>query len=240
MTMPSDVPLTIVCGVTSLPSDIEKVYAQRFRVYTAYKYIDPAKFPANAEHDAFDAHSTYVVAKRGERVIGSLRLIHGTSLPIHKYFDFTEPASFSQIPTVERAELSRLVVERLQPVDVDIPRNIIMLMLVKVVTDEARQRGLRIGYAYLKASLIRKLRLLRFPYQLIDSYACTYPETGFMHPYFSDAGDSVTPGYFFLDEVENYLDYFFVQQHLLERTDDRSYALKHDAFNGVLKMLGIL
>jgi hypothetical protein len=177
------------------------------------------------------------VVTQGERLLGSLRLIQSAALPIDDCFTFNLPKKAREF---DRAEISRLVVERNHPVDDFIPRNLIMLLLIKSVVSYAKQNDLGLGVAYVKQSLLQKLRLLRFPIHLLKEYKCIYPKNGPMIKYFSDNKDPARPAFFYIEEVDAYVSKLFHSRLFLQKGSRNVYQLRQDMFNSVLKTLGIL
>jgi N-acyl-L-homoserine lactone synthetase len=232
--------IKIQASVLKKGADATEVYKQRYRVYSRYGYLHESDFSSKKEADAFDKKEcTYVVAKRDERLVGSLRLIEATVLPIEVYFKFKLPKK--ALDKLERrAEISRLIVERLHPADDLIPRNLIMLSLVQALVEEAMQRDIELGVAYVKQSLLRKLRRLRFPIHVISESKCVYPKNGPMAPYFYSKKDPVSPAYFYIDEVNAYLLSVFHGRFFAKSKEAHMFTLRKDMFNSMLSALGIL
>ena len=185
--------------------------------------------------------ATYIGAKIGDRLLGSVRIIRSHSLPIEKSFSYQLPPEVQHIDSDATVELSRLVIER-TPADEDVPRNIVMLFLADIGLLEAQTKGSRLGVMYLKNKLLNKMRLLRLPIRTLQTFTCTYPQDGPMAPYFFNQPDNlVTPGYFVLEEIEAFLHTVLRNKNIFSvATDGKTYSLKKSMYNRFLSSLGIL
>ncbi len=226
-------------GIADSKSEMSDVFKQRCRVYSKYGYIDSADCVDGLDSDEFDEHSVHIVAyNKDKRLLGSVRMINSTKLPIQTFFDFGVNSNFPEIPRGKLVELSRIVVCR-RDSDSYIPRNILIVFMSKILVDVAIKNDFRIGLAYLKESLLKKILMLKMPVTVITDYKCIYPEGGFMSKYFYKDRDSVTPAFFILGDFLRYLDDILVNKNLFECVDN-TYTLHNTMYTRFLKSLRIL
>ena len=225
------------------PHLLAQVFEQRQRVYHKYGYIHKDYISGTSDQDEFDnpGLSTHIAALRGDRLIGSIRLIHTDPLPIERFFTFEKPDDVGKFTTKEECELSRLVIERTDD-DRVIPRNILMLFMANIAHEVAQEHGYKVVYAYVKKRLLKKLNLLRSPFKEIDTYMCTYPQDGFMAPYFYEQEDDpVIPAYTNVDEGSAFLDAIVRDKNLFDYNEaTHTYTLRHTMYTRFLRHLGIV
>lgn len=224
-----------------LELEYPQMHAQRYRVYAKYGYIRREDYPSQFEKDAFDSNSVYYGAFIGERLLGSVRVVRTSPLPIETFFTFQVPQDIKAVPAKERCEIGRLVVERKHPDDTVIPRNIVMLFLIKALVDrEASETKTPIAYAYLTSALLRKLTILGIPVHTLKNVQCLYPRVGPMHGYFYSEKGAIVPAYFVVAEIRAYLDSLVTSKRMFDQIGPDSYHLRHSLFNKFLSTLGIL
>lgn len=215
------------------------MYAQRLRVYNKYHYFDATAQSLTEDIDTYDSMKAcvYIGAQSNGRLLGSMRLIDTTPLPLFKTFSFETPAQFSNAQKM--GELSRLVVERTGD-DKHIPRNILMLFLADVALQYAQTHGYDKGCAYIKQKLVSKLRLLRMPFVSVPEFSCTYPHDGMMAPYFYNQPDDVPqPCFFDVLEVSEFL-HSVVRNPSLFEQNGTQYTLRNTLYRKFLSSLGVL
>ncbi len=215
-------------------SDMDKIFELRHAVYKKYGYFDLEE-SSGKDIDAFDTNNTiYVVAKRGERFLAAIRAVPGPDLPIHHFFKISE---MHPVRTESMYEFGRLVVHRTED-DSEIPKNIILLMLIHVTIDACADRC-SLGVAYIKTKLLKKLHLLKFPLHQYKNYECIYPQDGKLHNYFYSVDDPPVPSYFQPDEVVQFSNDTFSNKNLF-RVAGNIYTLQNTFYKMFLKKMGIL
>lgn len=232
----------ITVGELVDPQSILETYRQRLRVYGRRGYLRADAFPEKQDKDDYDESGscTYVAALNGDsRMLGSIRLIQAEKLPIQRFFTFETPSCMTG-DYRRHGELSRFVIERKHPDDDHVPRNILLLFMVKVLLEIAHERQLICTYAYLKESLLKKMSLLRLPVGIIPEYTCVYPKDGPMAGYFY-SDEPVVPAYFDVEAVRTYINDTLHDPKMFEFDDARRvYTLRHSIYNSFLKTLGII
>ena len=113
-------------GTPQTEEELNKMYRLRYYVYSKRGYINKEEYPEKVEKDEYDnGNAIYVVAQINDRILGTVRLIVDKFLPTEKdCFDFMEPEKLKPIKRTERAELGRLIVERLAD-DKFFPRHVV-------------------------------------------------------------------------------------------------------------------
>ncbi len=228
------------CGLITSKEMQKQMFEQRLRIYNKYKYFDPAQAGALSEDtDAHDTPSiaTYVGISLDGRLLGSMRLLHTSPLPLFKTFTFNTPEQFNSAKKM--GELSRLVVERTKE-DSFIPRNVLMLFLADVALTYAQKEGFDVGCAYIKSKLIGKLRLLRMPFTSLQDFSCAYPKDGMMAPYFYNQPDDVpVPCFFHVTDIATFLHEVLRNTSLFEQSGT-NYTLRNTLYRKFLSTLGVL
>jgi len=235
LTIPGTPATTLTFGILDKESEYAAVYAQRYRVYKKYDYIDAGAFPQKSERDEYDQdHCVYFGAYNGTRLLGSVRMIlkeKSVILPIEKFFSFKSEK--------RSCEISRLVIERQAGIDDIIPRNLVLLLLGNILVEEAARRSLTQGYAYLTDSLANKLSLLRVPYVRIAHTGCRYPRDGVMSKYFYSTNAEIIPAAFSIEEMINYFHTRIHSRALFVRNGNH-LILRQTVYTSLLQRLRIL
>lgn len=232
---------TIFFGVPETAHELEQMFRLRYDVYSARGYIRPEQFSDRQEKDSYDeaGKCDYVVASLDEKIIGAVRLIYDEELPTEKEcFSFSEPAAMREIPRNQRAELGRLIV--VPPSDEYLPRNIIMLCLIKVLVDIGITKNILGGYAFIKKSLEMKLETLRMPIHRIHPYQQVYPAGGMLSGYFSQKQNPAIPMYFLTEEFRAYTDRLMNKRLMFKRIGATRLALRRNIYNVFLRFLHII
>ncbi|MCS7184042.1 MAG: hypothetical protein NZ866_01695 [Patescibacteria group bacterium] len=209
-------------GIPNNENELIEMFKLRYEIYSKKNYIDIKRFPERLEKDDYDKNnkSIYFIAKINYDLIGSLRLIKDNLLPTQIYFDFIEPEEIKIIPPEKRIEIGRLVVKR-KNLDskVYLPRHLVMLTLFKSALSYCQENNYLGGYAFIKKTLEKKLKLIKFPFHYIKKYTQRYPKDGILFNYFNDIKDPVIPIYFLISEVKNYLDIFFNNRFIFSKSN---------------------
>lgn len=233
---------TIYFGVPDSDQELQDMYQLRYAVYSSRGYIDSSLFPAQQEKDEYDLSGkcSYFIAKVDNQIIGTVRLIKDRFLPTEKEcFSFEEPLDIKKIPREDRAEIGRLIVSRNNN-NKYLPRNIVMLFLIKCLTDFGISHKIDGGYAFIKEKLDSKLKKLKIPVHEIKNYKQIYQQGGILYNYFCQEDDKVIPIYFITKEIGKYIDEVLDNSHMFKKIEDRKYVLRGTLYNGFLKMLGII
>ncbi|MFA5048192.1 MAG: hypothetical protein WC516_04185 [Patescibacteria group bacterium] len=196
-------------------AELSSMYKFRHDSYLRHGYISAGYFHDGLDRDVYDStgRCVYFVAKVDKKIIGSVRLIVSDPLPTEKdCFDFVEPATIEAMPRDQRAEVSRLIVEKLDS-DVYFPRHLVMLGLISCLVDYAESHELLGGYGFIKDKLKNKLAKIKIPIGIITQFQQKYSK-GLLHDYFNDPQDPVWPIYYSSRLLRDYLnlvyEYFFV------------------------------
>ncbi|OHA82508.1 MAG: hypothetical protein A3B07_02705 [Candidatus Yonathbacteria bacterium RIFCSPLOWO2_01_FULL_43_27] len=233
---------TIYFGVPNCEKELQEMYRLRYNIYTSRGYIDPKLFPSQQDIDDYDLSGKcdYFIAKVDEQIIGTVRLIKDQFLPTEKEcFSFEEPSDIKSISRENRAEIGRLIVAR-NDNNKYLPRNIVMLFMIKCLADFGLNSGISGGYAFIKEKLDSKLKKLKIPVHTIDNYRQIYQQEGVLYNYFNQEGDKVIPIYFITDEIGKYIDDVLHNSRMFQKAEDTKYVLRSNLYNGFLKMLGII
>lgn len=227
----------IYFGVPDTAKEVKDMYDLRYGVYLRKKFIDENKNKTDV--DEYDKHSLYCIAKIDKQIIGSVRLIKGTELPIKKIFSFREPLTIKDISNHNRGEISRLVINKYKE-GVYLPRNLVMLFLIDCLVIIAKKEKLHMGFAFIKESLTKKLNKLDAPVKFIGKYTHSYPKNGVLYKYFYESKDKVVPAYFFTQEMGDYLEKILGNDRMFEKIGKNKYFLKGSLYNRFLRILKII
>lgn len=199
-------------------NSIEKKDMFRFRyaIYRAHDYIDANKLCE--DKDLYDDNNTYyinVLSKKQNRIIGSVRIIKTTPLPILKEgFNFKEPFVISKFSHNKIVELSRLIVDKYDK-NIYLPRHFVLFILIIEINKFLKEQGVNFAYSFVKQSLLTKLVKLNFPFFRIKKYNQKY-NTGVLEKYFHQNNNPVIPIYFFrhLVSLYVYLSFFKFKKYI--------------------------
>jgi N-acyl-L-homoserine lactone synthetase len=228
-------------GIPTTKHEIEKMYKLRYIIYRKHNYIQSQKKTLDIDYYDRAHKSVYFIAKVKNTIIGSVRLIITKKLPTEaKCFSFAEPPEIASIPRAQRGELSRLVIAKFQLSNGEyIPRNIVMVGLLKVLVEYCKAHMLLGGYSFIKNSLWIKLKKLRFPIHFIPKYTQIYNQK-YLHGYFHQKNNPVYPVYYMRSEVEHYLERVFKNRMIFRRESSKKLELKNNFFIRILRTLHLL
>lgn len=104
----------IFFGIPDNQQEMDEMHKLRYKVYSERNYIDKNCFKDEKEKDEYDENKSYhFIAKIDDRIIGTARLITDHYLPTEKdCFKFNEPKKLKKVPRENRAEISRLIVDK--------------------------------------------------------------------------------------------------------------------------------
>lgn len=195
------------------------------------------------EKDSFDelGKCAYFVAKLGDRIIGTVRLIFGDPLPTEDYFTFQEPEVMHKISRNQRAELGRLIIiPPNREKKVFFPRGLIMLMILRTLVDYAETHEIFGGYAFVKHRLLGKLTKLKVPVIRINNYEQHYPVSGTIYNYFNQPDDPVLPICFVTSDIRQYFDKVMSNHWVFETLDKGELKLRQNLYVKFLQTMGII
>jgi len=217
--------------------EIEEIARLRARVYSRKGYFSE---PKEIDEDEFDRdpNTLYFYAKYNGSIIGSLRVIRSSILPIERFFHFSEPEKMKVVPRDKRCEVSRLVVER--PDGESFPRNLVMIFLLLRLTRFAQRNQLMAGYSFIKESLQRKLDKVKAPFYRIADYKQDYPAGGVLFKYFNDPSDKVLPVYFFADEAVKYFEKILKRRFFIQEREENVFVLRNSFYTKALTFFKII
>lgn len=199
----------ILFGTPESEEEFEKMYSLRFDVYSEKEYFhksaNEAKNRTDKDQYDVDKKCFYAIAVIDDsRIIGSVRLICDKILPTEIFFKFDTPQKMEEVPIVSRGEIGRLVIQPYAKSSF-LPRNLVLLFLLKTIFQIGHNAGVKGGYSFVKKGLLHKLQKLKVPIHVIHEYVQDYPHDGILFNYFNQLDNPVYPTYFFADEIEQYL-----------------------------------
>lgn len=230
-------------GTPETEKELDEMFCFRFEQYAGRGYIDPQKFTDGMEKDSIDEFGkcVYFVAKLGDKIVGTVRLIFCDPLPTEEYFTFQEPEIFHKVPRNQRAELGRLIIV---PPDKEkkifFPRGLIMLMVLRTLVDYGDTHGILGGYAFVKSRLLEKLIKLKVPVIRISNYEQHYPLDGTIHNYFNQPNNPVLPICFVTDDIRRYLDKTMSNYWIFETLGEGELRLRHNLYTKFLQTRGVI
>lgn len=233
----------IYFGSPDSEMELDEMYALRFNVYSRNGYFDTnKKHHTQKDIDDYDHYGKchYVIAVIDGRIIGAVRLIQTSPLPTEVFFDFTPPKIINEIEPAHRAEISRLVIDQYSK-DSFLPRNLILLFLIKILLVKGNDLGIVGGYAFIKKNLFEKLNRLKVPVMSIKLHVQRYPSDGVLYNYFNQDQNPVSPSFFISSEVEAYIEGVLgVNSHLVSQQSSGHYILNNTLYTKFLRRLKIL
>lgn len=236
----------ILFGEPDSKEEFEKMYSLRFDVYSGKKYFSESfggtKNATDKDHYDVDKKCFYAIAMVDDgRIIGSVRLIRDKILPTELFFKFKTPKNIVGIPLGERGEVGRLVIQPYSKSSF-LPRNLVLLFLLKTLFQIGHDVGVKGGYSFVKRSLFGKLGKLKVPIHLVHEYVQDYPKNGILYNYFNQLDNPVYPAYFLTDEIEHYLDAFFDPKSRIIKyvQKDDTFILNDTLYTKFLRRMHIL
>jgi len=200
----------VKCGQPQTEKELKEMFKFRNDVYEKHNYITKGFYADGLDIDDYDKSGkcVYFTAKVDNKILGTARLIIEDYLPTEKdCFDFEEPEALKNIPRNRRAEVSRLIVEKLEEGNY-FPRHLVMLGILDCITEYCGKNSIDGGYSFIKDKLRKKFESIRMPIHIIKDFKCKYflPT---LHDYFNDPVDPVWPIYYINDEIKEYLKILF-------------------------------
>lgn len=236
----------ILFGEPESKEEFEKMFSLRFNVYSAKKYFKDNfdGFKEKTDQDIYDlgGKCLYAIAVvDNDRVIGTVRLIRDKILPTELFFKFDTPQKIEEVPITDRGEVGRLVIQQYSESSF-LPRNLILLFLLKTVLKIGRDAGVKGGYSFVKKGLLDKLAKLKVPIHIVREYIQSYPNDGILFNYFNQQDDPVSPTYFFTSEIEQYLDNVLnSKSKIIQRgEDEKTFVLNDSLYTRFLRRMKIL
>jgi len=198
----------ILFGIPTTQNELNDMFALRYSVYSERGYIEPNEQRSDRDEYDDDKHTQYFIAKIGEHIVGTVRMIRTTQLPLEKdCYTFDEPEAIRSIPRDKRIEIGRLVSTPLNAEEgIYFPRHVVMLGLLISMIRFAQGEGLQGGYAFVKKGLYTKLHRVRIPVHPIVPAEKIYGK-GILHKYFYE-GEDVVPLFFLSKEVMRTLRFY--------------------------------
>lgn len=234
---------SIFFGEVDTDEEKEGVFKLRFDVYTERNYIDPKNYNDNLDIDDYDRDSKcrYFITQTDGETIGAIRLIQCNPLPTEKFFSFDPPREIVQIATKDLCEFSRFVI--IPPRRMNgryLPRGLVMLFMFDMLVSYCNNNRIEGGYAFVKNSLLTKLKKFKVPVKLIQNFSLRYPSEGPLKKYFDDVGDAVFPIYFITESVGRYLHSLLFNSKLFQTIDDKRVLLRENIYVRFLRGLKII
>ena len=216
-------------GIPDNDEELQEMFKFRYKIYLQHNYI--SENLDQKDIDEYDGGlSKYFIASVDNRIIGTIRLIRDTYLPTEKdCFKFAEPQSIANIPSGNRAELGRLIIEKYSD-KIFLPRHLVLLGLLLCVTEYALENDLRGGYSFIKNSLKIKLDKLKFPFHSIENFEQVYNQK-LLSNYFNSIDDPVWPIYYLTFEVNKYLNKIFSNKIFFKKVDNNFVFRNQFIFN---------
>lgn len=233
---------TIYFGMPDSEKEIKEMFNLRYLVYKSKNYLKNKLTVNLSDKDIYDLEKKcfYFIATLDDKIIGTVRLIKTDPLPTEsECFNFKEPLQMGKISRIQRAELSRLISI---PYDVDkyLPRNIVLLFLMKSVFDFCLKNNISGGYSFITKKLYIKIKKLKVPFHLINNYVLIYSKDGLLSPYFSQKDNPIYPIYFLINEFDHYLKEVFENRKIFKKESNKKFFLKSNIYNSFLRFLGII
>ena len=235
---------SVFFGIPETEEEAGEMFHLRYYVYNLKGYLNSNIDPDLLDRDEYDLEHKcyYLTAKIDERVIGTVRLIIDNFLPTEREcFEIQEPTAMKKIPRGQRGEISRLIVI---PYDKNnkqyLPRNIILLFLIKSVFTLCSDNNILGGYSFVTEKLYKKIQKLKIPVHILRNHKLVYSQEGLLYPYFHQKGNPIIPIFYMRDEIEQYINKIFNKKSLFARVKDNKYILKQNLYNQFLRLLKII
>jgi len=232
----------IYFGIPDNAEELNKMFSLRYDVYKNNKYFNPSIKYGPIDKDEYDLENKcfYFIAKIDGKIIGTIRAIKDNILPIESYcFKFEEPDAIKIIPRNERVELGRLVV--VPPGEKQyLPRNIVLLFLIKSAVNFLQEKNINGGYAFVTKKLYNKLSKLKVPFCSIEKYTQIYPQSGLLYPYFNKKDNPIYPIFYLRKDLEKYFSKIFNKKKLVKEIDKNKFVLIDSLYNNFLRLLNII
>jgi len=196
----------LILYVPNTESEMNSMFRFRYDQYLKHGYININD--EGLDRDEYDingmAYYFNIFSVKQKRILASVRLIISDPLPIIKdCFTFKEPLLVRAISKGKKCEISRLIVDAYDS-EHFLPRNMLMLILVNAIQKYCHKNSIFFAYAFVKESLLLKLKKIFFPIFTIRKYRQKY-RGSILKPYFSQASNVVIPAYFISPVLRIYL-----------------------------------
>lgn len=227
---------SICFGIPDNPAELEKMFLLRREVYKKNGYIS-----APSDKDEYDENekSVYFIAKMGDEIIGTVRLILDNPLPTQKDFSFQEPEEIKEISPMRRGELGRLISVPYKK-NIYLPRHLVLLFLLVSVAVYSEENGILGGYSFVTTKLYDKIKKLKVPFKVVEEFEQIYPEGGILYPYFNQKNNRILPIFYKTSEIQEFLKGVFDSKSIFEDLGGGKFKLKDNLYNKFLKLLKII
>jgi len=224
---------TIDFGIAETEKEKRDMFKLRYKIYVEKKkYIPKELTDGELEVDSYDKSDKCVhfIAKNNDQVIGCLRIIRTTPLPIFKdYFEFEEPNEFKNIPPEQKFEVGRLIsIGNIN--NKFLPRHLIPLGLLYSLAKFTHEENMVMGYGAIKKYIFDKFAKIKFPVHKIENYKNIYnPESDDpLKNFFNKKDNPVIPVYFIRKETSRYLDKLFKKSFAFKEKEKDHFLFRGD------------
>jgi N-acyl-L-homoserine lactone synthetase len=228
-------PSYIDFGQPETPEEYEEMFKLRYDVYVKEKKYIPNTDKLEKNREERDEHDEnqechYFIAKYGDKIIGTARIIEVDPLPIKKdYFDFEDPDEFKNTSNKKIIEIGRLI-SRPKILNLEnFPRRIIPLGLFLTMTKYGIEKKYEGGYGALKLYALKKFKKVGVPVRLIKDYELKYSSDDSNDPLknFFTSDDPVVPMYFLNKELKRFFE-VLEKVGFLKREEEKIYYIKNE------------
>jgi len=235
--------LEINFGIPDNQAELNGMFSLRHKVYVEEKkYIPAGLNDIDQDIDEHDKNKecTYFIAKIGDNIVGTTRTIKSAVLPTEKdYFYFDKPNALIGFKPDDMVEIGRIISRPHQFVNDKIPRGIVMMGLMFVMVEFAKENGIFGGFGSIKKRAFEKLKNNGIPMHLIKKYKPKFDPENSNDPLknFFNKEDPVIPLYFIVDEVAKYFERVFNRSKFFENIGYNIYLFKDFKMNFMQKII---
>jgi N-acyl-L-homoserine lactone synthetase len=224
--------LPLEVGIPDTEEEKTKMYQLRYKIYVEQRGYIPKELATDGlDIDEYDKKEkcAYVIAKYGNQVVGSLRIIKDNPLPIaDHYFSFTDEY-IKKTPPEKLVEVGRLTSLGKTDFLPYFPRHLIMLSLFFVTGSYLQENKIEILYGALKKYIFDKFTKLHFPAKLIQPYVSIFGKRGIDDPlknFFDQPNDPVVPVRVLVKEGNDFMNNLFNKGIVFKRKGEFEYIYR--------------
>lgn len=153
-------------------TEMKALYKYRYSIYLKYGLIEQNNL--KIDKDNYDDHCHHIVATFDDKIIGTLRVIHGNVIPtLDYYYNFDTSMPLLNYPRSRIFEVGRIIATP-HIVTHLMSSHFILLMMFEYVVTFTKKHGLDMSIGAMKKRIVNQLERVKFPIHTITNANLVY------------------------------------------------------------------